>query len=382
MIKRRTDDSKKRKSYKYRVYPNKDQKILISKTFGCARLVYNLLLSDRIDHYKETGEMLKREVTYYKKMDKFFFLKEVDSLALANALLNLNQAYENFFKGNAKFPKFKRKGKHDTYTTNNQIRKTCKPTIEIIGNHIKLPKVGMLKVRQHRLIGYGEVIKNVTVSRKAGRYYVSICVEYDEDVNPLEKQEINLDRVIGLDYSSKSLYADSNGDNPDYPKFYRKSEKKIAKIQRKMSKMQYQSERYKKMQWKLQRAYAKVANQRADFLHKLSNDLIDRYDVICLEDLDLSALKCMLKLGKSTSDNGFGMFRNMLKYKAEKKGKYVVKIDKWFASTKTCHVCGHKESLDLSIREWICPVCHTHHDRDVNAAINIKNEGYRVLMEG
>lgn len=382
MVKRRTDSSKKRKAYKYRVYPNRDQKILISKTFGCARLIYNLLLSDKIDHYKETGEMLKREVTYYKKMDKFFFLKEVDSLALSNALLNLNQAYENFFKGRAKFPRFKCKGKHDVYTTNNQISHTGKPSIEIIDDHIKLPKVGKLKVRQHRLIESGETIKNVTVSRKAGRYYVSICVEYDEDVYPLEKQDIDLSRVIGLDYSSKSLYVDSNGNDADYPKFYRKSEKKIARIQRKMSKMQYQSERYKKMQQKLQRAYAKVADQRADFLHKLSNKLIDEYDVICLEDLDLSVLKRTLKLGKSTSDNGFGMFRTMLRYKAEKKGKYVIKIDKWFASTKTCHVCGHKESIPLFVREWDCPVCHTHHDRDVNAAINIKNEGYRVLMEG
>ena len=367
------------KAYKYRVYPLEEQITLMNKTIGCSRFIYNKMLEDKINHYKSTGTSLYVTSASYKK--DYPFLKEVDSLALCNAQLNLNKAYSNFFKKKAKLPKFKRKGRNDTYTTNNVKNNKGNQSIEIIDGFIKLPKIGMLKIKQHRPIGPNEKIKNVTVSKKAGKFYVSINVEYEENVTFIDKKTIKLEKVIGLDYSSAHLYVDSNGKKCGHNRYYKESQEKLAKAQRKLAKKQKGSKNTAKQKLKIQKIHEKIANQRLDSLHKESNEITNRYDVIGVEDINLNAIKRSLKLGKNTSDNGFGMFRGFLEYKALKKGKYFIKIDKFYPSSKTCHSCSYiNKNVVLGIQEWTCPNCSVHHDRDLNAAINIQREAYRLAM--
>ena len=364
------------RGYKYRIYPKKDQKIIIEKTFGCSRFIYNHLLEDRENYYKENKKTLKKEVTYYKNNPEYFFLKEVDSLALANAKKNLDTAYKKFFKHEAGHPKFHKKGIHNSYTTN-----MVNNNIVIENNGIKLPKLGVLKIKQHRLTKEGEVIKNVTISREGNKYYVSICVESDEKFQQMPKENITLDKTIGLDYSSPLFYVDSNGNSPQFGHYYRKYEKQLAIAQRKLSRMVKHSNNYKKQVKKINKIHAKIKNQRLDFLHKLSNQITNDYDLICFEDINLKNISQCLSLGKATMDNGFGMFRSMVAYKALWKGKYSIKVDKFYPSTKTCNNCGYvNKNIQLNTREWICPNCGKLNHRDENAALNIKEEGYRLLF--
>ena len=377
-MRKKTNDEVDNRAYKFRIYPTDEQEVLIRKTIGCARLIYNCLLHYKQQHYKDTKKMLKREVTYYKKQEKYSFLSEVDSLALANAKLNLDSAYKNFFEGRTELPKFKKKGPSGSYKTN-----FTNGNIAIIGKNIKLPKLGAVKLKQHRLIGKDEMIKNVTVSCEAGKFYVSIITERPKiKVVPVDVSKNLEARTIGFDYSVPSFYVDSNGNIAGYPKYYREMQAKLAKEQAKLSRMIKNSKNYKKQQIKVQRIHKKVANQRLDFLHQLSRNLVNSYDVFVFEDIDLNALKKCLNFGKTVSDEGFGMFRDFVKYKAEREGKYFIKIDKWFASTKTCGKCGTKNpEVTLGVQEWTCPVCGEHHLRDENAAINIKVEGMRILLE-
>ena len=362
------------RAYKFRLCPTDEQIVLFCKTMGCTRFIYNRLLSDREKYYKEEKKTLQREVTYYKEIKEFSFLKEVDSLALANAKLNLDRAFANFFEKKSKYPTFKKKGKRDSYTTNN-----VNDNIEIVQSGIKLPKVGIVKTKLHRQVE-GK-IKSCTISKVAGKFYISIITE-------IEKQEvekltcINEDKVLGIDFSVPHFAVDSNGAVFDYPKYYRRMQKKLAKEQRRLASKQYRSRNYYKQLTKVQKISAHVANQRRDFCHQLSHQLILQCDAICFEDLNLSNLKRTLNFGKSISDEGFGMFRNFIQYKLEREGKHFVKIDKMFPSSKLCHVCGYKNTeLTLKDRDWKCPVCNTEHDRDYNAAINIKQEGLRMLSE-
>ena len=363
-------------AYHYRLYPNKSQKVLINKTFGCVRFVYNRLLDDKNSYYKTTGQTLKKEVSEYKK--DYPFLKEVDSLALANAKINLETSFKNFFEKRSKFPKFHKKGKNDSYTTN-----FVNNNIAVVHGGIKLPKLGVVKIKQHRLFGDNEIIKSCTISRTAGKYYISILTERPKvAVAELNKNTISEDRVIGIDFSVPSFYVDSNGNTANYPKAYRNMEKKLIKEQKNLSRKEYQSNNYYKQLRKVQKLHNKIANQRKDYAHKKSRELVNNYDVIIFEDINLSAMKRTLRFGKSISDAGFGMFRDFVKYKAEREGKYFIKINKWYASTKTCSVCHHKnDDITLKTREWICPQCGTHHFRDHNAAINIKQEGLRILND-
>lgn len=371
--------SKANEAYVFRISPSKEQEVLINKTFGCCRFIYNNLLSDRTEYYKENKSSLKKEVSYYKKDNAF--LKEVDSLALANAKKNLDTAFKNFFEKRSGYPCFKKKGINESYTTNRLVNKNGNENISISNGYIKLPKLGLVKIKQHRPIREGAIIKSCTISYKAGNYYISILIEYEEHINYIDKKSIPLDKVIGLDYMSQGLYIDSNGIEANYPNFYRKSEKKLARLQKELSKKKKGSNNYKKQLKKVQKLSKHIADQRKDFLHKLSNQITNDYWLICIEDINLSAFKKMLKLGKSTSDNGFGLFRTFLEYKSHKKGGYIIKIDKYYPSSKVCNVCGYKNTeLTLKDREWICPVCGTLHNRDNNAAINIKNEGYRAFM--
>ncbi len=361
------------RAYKFRLYPNEEQKILFAKTFGCVRFIYNQMLSDKIAHYKETGTKLNNTPAQYKK--EFEWLKEVDSLALANAQMNLQTAYNNFFRTpKVGFPKFKSKKRdRDSYTTNNQ-----NGTVSIIEKKLRLPKVGLVKMVQHRIISDNEKIKSATITRTpSGKYYVSILVEYDKVVPNVE---LSRDKAIGLDYASHSFYVDSQGREADYPKFYRKAQAKLAHEQRKLANMKYGSNNYYKQKIRVARVHEKVANQRLDWIHKLSTQLANEYDIVCVEDINMQNMARSLKLGKSTNDNGFGMFRDILSYKLTDRGKAFVKIDKWFPSSKMCRHCGSiNHELALSDRVWTCS-CGTTINRDENAAINIMNEGLRMLF--
>ena len=359
------------RAIKCRIYPNEEQKVFFAKTFGCSRLVYNKMLELKSKHYSETGKALN--ITPAMLKPEFPFLKEVDSLALANAQLNLQSAFSEFFKGKAGYPNFKKKQTAQKYTTNNQ-----KGTIAVIDSYIKLPKIGLVKIKLHRQIPNDWHIKSATVSRNScGKFYVSILFEFEHQVEPH-----TINNIVDLDFSMHELYLSSDGEMANYPKFYRKTQNKLAKEQRKLSKCVYCSNNYYKQKRKVAKIHEKIANQRKDFLHKLSRKITNSYDVVCIEDLNMKAMSQTLNFGKSVLDNGWGMFTTFLNYKLSYEGKYLVKVDKWFPSSQTCNICGYKnpQTKDLSIRKWICPQCNTFHDRDINAAINIKNEGVRLLL--
>ncbi len=358
------------RAYKFRIYPNKEQKIMFAKTFGCVRFVYNLMLADKIKHYQQTGKNLSVTPARYKS--QYEWLKEVDSLALANAQLNLQTAYKNFFRNkNAGFPKYKSKKKsRKRYTTNNQHG-----SIRIEGGKIKLPKVGYVKIIQHRpMIG---TIKSVTVEQTpTNKYYVSILVEYESQVPEVEPH-----KFIGLDYSMHELYVTSEGERANYPRYFRKHEKKLARLCRWHSRRKLGSKNRERMRMRVCLEYEKITNQRMDYLHKKSYRLAEEYDAVCIETLDMRTMSRLLRFGKSVSDNSFGKFRQMLSYKLYFRGKRLIEVDKWYPSSQLCHVCGYKnaEVKDLSIRSWKCPSCGAEHDRDINAAINIREEGKKQI---
>jgi putative transposase len=236
----------------------------------------------------------------------------------------------------------------------------------------------MIKILKHRQVPEGYRLKSVTVTkRRSGRYYVSILYEYEENIEIVEEPE----KILGLDYSMRELYMDSNGEVPEFPHYYRKAEAKLAKEQRKLSKMQKGGENYKKQKRKIAKLHEHIANQRKDFLHKLSRQITNDYDMVVIEDLNMKGMSQSLNFGKTVSDNGWGMFTRMLEYKLKEQGKELIRIDKWYPSSKTCHHCGTKnDKLTLSDREWTCECCGTHHERDMNAAMNIRDEGIRVIQ--
>lgn len=356
------------RAYKFRLYPNEEQKIMFAKTFGCVRFVYNKMLEDKIKHYQETKETLNNTPAQYKS--EFEWLKEVDSRALANAQINLQSAYNHFFRSpKIGFPKFKSKRKDkNSYTTNNQ-----NGSVSIINGKLRLPKVGLVKMVQHRIIPSDQKIKSATIEKtSSGKYYVSILVEFEKEFPnfPLDKT-----KALGLDYASHSFYVDNQGKEANYPKFYRNAQTVLSKEQRKLSLMKYGSHNYEKQRIRVAKIQEHIANQRKDWLHKLSFKLAELYDYICVEDINMQNMAQSLKLGKSTNDNGFGMFRTFLAYKLTERGKQLVKIDKWFPSSKTCRFCGCvNKNLKLSDRVWTCE-CGVVLNRDENAAINIMSIG-------
>lgn len=369
------------KAYKYRIYPNAEQGILINKTFGCVRFVYNKMLANRKEVYEQfkDDKGALRQQKYLLPADfkkEFEWLKEIDSLALANAQLNLQTAYKNFFRDKSiGFPKFKSKH-HDrkTYTTNNQGG-----TIRLIDDKtIRLPKLKDVRIKLHRQLPKDAVIKSATLSKTpTGKYHISVLVEYEANVAPVAPI---IETVLGLDYSSKTLFVDSQANNADYPKFYRQGETKLKKAQRKLSKRQKGSKNREKQRHKVAKLHEKVANQRKDFLHKLSRQIANAYSAIAIEDLNMRGMAQSLNLAKAVNDNGFGMLKIFLAYKLGEQGKQLVVIDKWFPSSKMCRFCNNEnKELTLADRTWTCIYCGAELDRDINAAINIKNEGCRML---
>lgn len=357
------------KAYKFRAMPNAKQRGLFAKTVGCSRFVYNRMLADKIAYYKEAGQMLHNTPAQYKS--EFPFLREVDSMALCNAQLQVQTAYKNFFRDKSiGFPKFRsKKSSRKTYTTN-----CIKGNIAIVGKYLKLPKMGLVRVKFHRQIPDTHRIKSVTFSQDpSGKYYVSILTEYEADV---PEHTLDASKALGLDYSSPHFYVDSQGVKADMPHFYRQSEQRLAREQRKLSKMVKGSSNYQKQKRRVALAHERVRNQRKDWQHKKSRELADKWDIVCVEDINYKGMSGSLRLGKAAMDNGFGQFRTFLAYKLAEQGKKLITIDKWFPSSKLCRHCGYiNDSLALSDCIWVCPSCGETILRDVNAAINIRDTG-------
>ena len=373
------------KAIRYRIYPTTEQATLFAKTFGCCRKVYNLMLSNKIESYKATGKFATVTPAKYKK--DYPYLKEVDSLALANKQMDLQAAFRNCFSKSRKkknsFPKFK-SAKHSrrSYTTNNQ-----KGTVAIVGNGIRLPKIGIVKAVIHRRPGTGWVIKSAAISQESdGSYYISVLFEFEA---PACTYTADITNAIGLDYASDGLYVDHNGNKGTNHKFYRESHARLAKEQHRLSrkvgskKDSVKSKNYLKQLRRVNKIHRHIANQRLDNLHKISTGIANRYDVVCVESLNMRSMSNKgFGNGKATLDNGYGMFLSMLEYKLSDRNKYLVKVDKWFPSSQICHCCGmpHPEMKNLSIRTMKCD-CGLTISRDQNAAINILREGLRLLTE-
>ena len=357
------------KTYKYRIYPNKLQKEYLNKTFGCVRFIYNKMLSDKIEYYEKTGEMLKNTPAQYKK--EYQFLKEVDSLALANAQMNLDKAYKNFFRDKSVgFPKFKsKKTNRFSYTTNNQ-----NGTISVDGNFVKIPKLkSKIKIVLHRQ--FKGLIKSATISKTpSNQYYISILVDTENIQLPKNDNKIGID--MGLDVFCTL----SNGAKIKNPRFIKQYENKLAYEQRKLVRKIKGSKRYEKQRIKVAKLYEKITNCRKDFLHKISNIITNDNQVIIMETLSSKEVQQNKQLAKSVSDVSWYEFSRQLKYKSNWKGKTFHKINKWFPSSQICNRCGYNDGKHgLDIREWTCPNCGTKHDRDVNASINILNKGIGEL---
>ena len=362
------------KAHKVRLYPNDEQQIFFAKSFGCTRFIWNKMLADKINYYQATKTTLNNTPAQYKK--EFEWLKEVDSLALANVQQNLRAAYNKFFKQGTGFPKFKKKGIKDSYTTNNQ-----KGTVAVTKNTVKLPKIGHITAKFPDKIN--GLIKSATISRNpSGKYYVSLLVE--TIVNALPKTQSN----IGIDLGLTDFIVLSDGSKVANPKFLAKLQDKLARAQKVLAKRREvakaeqrklsESRNYQKQKLKVAKVYEKITNTRKDFLHKLSFNLIKNHDVIAIEDLNVKGMVKNRKLAKAISDSSWSAFTTMLAYKAEWYGKQLVKIDRWYPSSKTCSGCGHlltKAQLPLSVRTWNCPSCLQTNDRDINASINILNQG-------
>lgn len=356
-----------------RIYPTPAQAHRIDVTLGCCRYIYNHMITRSSKSYSRRGQSL----SYYDMQNllpvmKTYlpWLREADSQALKYACRQAHDAVMRFVSGKAQPPRFKsRKNPVQSYTT------TKAPSIRVSDGIVHLPVLGDIRCNDSRIID--GLIKKATVSKKNGRYYVSVLYERDLDVGPVEPVA-----VLGLDYKSDGLYMDSEGNVADMPRWFRLSQRRLSRLQRSLSRRQRpgrQSNRSRNLRQRVGRLHEHVANQRTDYLHKQSTAIAKQWDAVCVEDLDMRAISQSLKLGKATMDNGFGEFRTMLEYKLAERGKVFVKVGRFYPSTKTCSVCGNIQPMPLGVRVYTCPGCGNVLDRDYNAAVNIRAEGLRLI---
>ena len=374
----------KHKAYKFRIYPNKQQTILINKTIGSSRFVFNHFLHLWNESYSKTKKGLSYNtcstmLPSMKKSETYAWLKEVDSIALQSSIKNLEDSFNRFFKKQNKAPRFKsKKNPVQSYTT-----KSINNNIQIEGNKVKLPKLKWVKFANSREVK-GRILNATISKRHSGKYFVSLLVE--ETIRELPKTESS----VGIDLGIKDFAILDNGTIYNNNKFTYKMEQKLKREQRKLSRRQLQAKKkgvslfeaknYQKQRVKVARLHEKVMNQREDFLNKISTEIIKNHDVICIEDLNVKGMLRNHKLAKSISDVSWSSFVTKLQYKADWYDKEIIKVDRWYPSSQICSSCGtNTGKKTLEVRTWTCE-CGAEHDRDINAAINIKNEGLRQIQ--
>ncbi|MFA5652368.1 MAG: transposase [Candidatus Paceibacterota bacterium] len=384
------------KALKIRIYPTQKQQEILNKTLGSCRALYNMMLFERIqtyDNWKVSGKDAKFLYDYKYKTEKQYkkeyewLIDSVDAVALQQSRLNLRLAYTNFFKSlkgkrtgsKVGFPKFKKKRNASSYRTMNNNNSTT-IRIDFESQKVKLPKTGWLKFRDQRKEIKG-IIKSATVSRTpTGKYFVSLLIEKELNLKPIEISNALKAKTIGLDMSLENFFVDSTGNSPAYERLYRKYEPRLKIMQRRMSKKRKGSNNWYKALYRVNLIHEKIANKRKDFTHKLSTELVKSNEVIVIENLSLKGMSQALKLGKSVMDLGYSEFVRQLQYKSLWNNKILIEADKWFASSKTCSFCGYvKKDLMLQERTWICPNCGKKHNRDENAGINLRNYGLEFL---
>lgn len=358
------------KTYKYKLNPSKEQEILLNKHFGCVRFVYNYFLNERKKEYETNKQTLNyydnaNALTQLKKKEETFWLKEVNAQSLQYSLKCLDGAYVNFFKERTKFPQFKSKKDKNSFTVPQYTK------IEKNKLIIRKFKEGINIILHKPLIG---VIKNCTITKTStNKFFVSILVETEH----IKLSKTN--KSIGIDLGLKDFVITSDGYKYKNNKYTKTYEKKLKIAQQHLSRKKKDSNRYKQQRLKAAKIHEKITNSRIDNLHKISHDLITKYDIIYLEDLNIKGMVKNHKLAKHISDASWGNFVNMLIYKAEWNNKEIIKINRFYPSSKACNICGYiNQDLKLDIRSWICPICNTNHDRDINAAKNIYKEGLKI----
>ena len=372
------------KGYVFRLYPNVEQKILINKTIGSARLIYNIFLRDRIDIYNNTKKgksAYDQNIMIPSLLVKYPFLKEVDSCSLRNASNDLECAYVHFFKRGG-FPKFKAKGVKDSYKTNNVVS-TYKEKVynsielDLEKRLIKLPKLKWVKIKGYRnKESINGRIRSAVIRRDAERYYVSILVEED-----IYKPMFIPQSIIGIDLGIKDLIVTSH--NEKIKNIIKDRSKRLKGLQRALARCKRGSKNRYKIKLKIQRLWQKIRNARKHLIHDITNKLIKENDIIVCEDLDVKSMYKDHNIAKSLSSNPLGEIIRVLKYKALWNNKKLIQIDRYYPSSQECSVCGfqNKELKNLSIRKYECPMCHTKHDRDFNASVNIMFEGLKIYMQ-
>jgi putative transposase len=376
-------------AFKFRIYPNAEQETILNRAFGCCRFLWNQMLAEHNDIYQQLKDDKEALHSYKYRTEKeykaiFPFLAEVDAKALQNVNRNLFQAFQNFFDGvkgkrpRVGYPSFKSKHGSQSFTTNN-INNNIK--IDFTRRKIKLPKIGAwFSYRDGRV--FDEPIRKVTVSKtKSGKYFVSVAFKRESNVNPV--QEVEENRISAFDMSFSSFLVSGNG-KMDNPRFYRKNERKVKRLHRNLSRKQKGSSNRDEARIKLARFYDRIGNARTDWQHKLSREIANRNDVVILEDLNVEGMKRFNSgFAKTvTLDFSWSDFMRMLGYKMEWAGKYLVLVDRFFPSSQLCSSCGYQyHEITLDQREWDCPSCSVHHDRDINASKNLQKEGIRILTE-